>query len=73
MLKEMSSNPNLLCQTLRNLTDRTESCYHLDSQLNEFLNEEHALNETWRSFHPPEVTSRILTTLQIYKAIRLKR
>ena len=74
MLKKMSSDANLLCQTLRNLTNRAESCYILDNyHLNEFLNNEHSLNTTWRAFHPPEANSRILTTLQIYKAVRFNR
>ena len=74
MLKKMSSDANLLCQTLRNLTDRAESCYILDNyHLNEFLNNEHGLNTTWRAFHPPGADSRILTTLQIYKAVRFNR
>lgn len=71
MLKELSSDANMLCQTLRNLTGRVESCYSLDSlHLDEFLANQHRQNETWRCFHPPEVQSRTLTTLQIYQSLR---
>ncbi len=50
-----------------------ESCYDLDNHLDEFLTNDFSLNKSWRCFHPPETTSRAMTTLQIYQALRIKR
>ncbi|XP_046439706.1 cadherin-like and PC-esterase domain-containing protein 1 [Daphnia pulex] len=73
ILKELSSYANSFCLALRNVTGRMESCYDLDNHLDEFLTNDFSLNKSWRCFHPPETTSRTMTTLQIYQALRIKR
>ena len=57
----------------RNVTGRQESCYNLDNHLDEFLTNDYGLNKSWRCFHPPETDSRTMTTLETYKALRMKR
>ena len=73
ILRELSSGANSLCLALRNVTGRMESCYDLDNHLDEFLTNDFSLNKSWRCFHPPETTSRTMTTLQIYQALRIKK